>query len=305
MRWLLLLLLIISCADNGDGTKVNSKQDSDVAGEPSKAIYGVYQYPNQLVQDNLVKDGLIKIFGNEPSELTSVKFPVRINLTANGYPDSMHVVIDLTEVQELKKEDVASFHFFAKAIPITPLPSMYILPLILVLNGTTTQYAHNLYMTWNHDKQQINKLMMILDYQPSCSRQLCRTSQGKEECSGLTCKGNKTVFIEMEKMPYDQQQAKTMYLKHKTLRPPADQWSLWESLALYQMIKLLKSSTASPTDDLDLDFKEKLSLDEITAAKLQELLNQRDKIIEHFSTTNGVHISYPLLIPSTEEDTPP
>ena len=271
MRWL-LLLVIVSCAKDG----ATSKQccgSADATAESADYIYNVYHFSDDLIQD----------WG----ETDQVRFFTRLKLTADGYPDTVHIAIVFDPDQDGEVGDgfkrMEKIRWVVRPIPITSLPGLYILP----FTGFPHGLIYHVYMSWDHANRQVSKVMLAIDTTKREALWCTRTPNGEEDCQPR--KGG-MVFAEAERMPYDQAQAKSMYLERKTLPAPAEQWTILEMIAFDQMIRLYQL-TGSPDENLNLPETTAESVFGDSADEhRQRLIGHADKVVNNFSNTfKGVH----------------
>lgn len=320
MRWLLLIILF-ACADDQGQVKENIV--ADAAAESSSGIYNVYQFPtdelSQLYHETQYGDEDLK------KNLEAIKFLTRLQLTATGRPDAMHIVMDFSKLLEFYKNEMQeeyglyntkTIQIVAKPIPIKPLPSLYILSSIPFAPEIADEANVNVYMSWNHDKKQIGKIKVALTLKiKECLSSECKLdpSTNKRKCGCVDREiNNIDVILGMKKMPYDPKKAKDLYNSHNKFPFPADQYSILDMVAFYQLISFYQQTDPSSAKDLDFYKKdaptkfsgEKLdkiwkpatiiptpSFPDISREKWEKLLEHADEVVENFSSTDGNHVS--------------
>ena len=271
MRWL-LLVVIFSCAKDGVICKQCSGSADANTAESGNVdyIYNVYQFSDDLIQD----------WG----ETNRAKFFTRLELTTDGYPDTVHIAIAFGpdqngEVSDARKE-TEKIRWVVRPIPITSLPGLYILPFF-----TAFPMIYHVYMSWDHSKRQVSKVMLVIDSTGREAESCTRTPDGQRDCQPR--KGG-MVFAEAERMPYDQAQARSMYLERKTLSAPAEQWTILEMVAFDQLIRLYQL-IGSPDEDLKIPETTSVFGDSADE-QLKKLIDYADKVVDTFSNTfKGVH----------------
>ena len=275
MRWL-LLLAIIACSDS-DGRTKECCESADAVGKTDNAdyIYNVYQFSDDLIQD----------WG----ETNKARIFTRLKLTADGYPDTVHLAIALDPfqaggiVREVRdgKKILESLRWVVKPLPVVPLPGLYVLP----FSAFPLKMGYHVYMSWDHTNRQVGKVMLVVDVHEE-EDQSCRpiSPDGTQRCSKRGI-----VFAEAERMPYDQAKARAMYLERKVLPSPANQWTILDMHALGHLHELYRL-TGSPTENLELEDENMFFLGEENAGeKLTKIMSYADKIIDNFSNISGVH----------------
>lgn len=263
------LVVIASCAKDGADSKQCCESADATAEAGGDYIYNVYQFPDELIQD----------WG----ETNRARFFTRLKLTANGYPDTVHLAIALDPDQDGEVDDdnkeLEKIRFVVKPLPIASLPGLYILPVPAWL---ATGSLYHVYMSWDHAKRQVNKVMLVIDTSEREGEWCTRTSTGERDCQPR--KGG-MVFAEAERKPYDQAQARSMYLERKTFPAPAEQWSLSDMVAFAQMIRLYQL-TGSPNEDLKLlETTRKNVWGDSADEQRKRLIGYADKVVDNFSNT--------------------
>ena len=268
MRWL-LMVATVACA-NDNGTTKQKGESADATAEPDNAtyIYNVYQFSDDLIQD----------WG----ETNRARIFTRLKLTADGYPDTVHLAIALDPDQdgEVSDDHRESLRWVVKPMPVVPLPGLYVLP----FSSFPLKMGYHVYMSWDHANRQVGKVMLIIDIHED-KPQSCRpTSDGNQRCENRGL-----IFAEAERMPYDQAKARAMYLERKTLPSPAERWTILDMHAFGHLHELYRL-TGSPTEELELENENMFFLGEESAGeKLKKLMSYADKIVDNFSKTSGVH----------------
>ena len=267
MRWL-LLVVIVSCSKNGASSKQCGESAEAIAeSNDADAIYNVYQFSDELIQD----------WG----ETNRARIFTRLKLTADGYPDTVHLAIALDPDQDGEVSDdhkkLESLRWVVRPIPITSLPGLYVLPWSSL---PRVGYDYSVYMSWDHANRQVNKAMLVVDTTEREAQWCTRTQDGERDCQPR--KGG-MVFAEAERMPYDQAQARSMYLERATLPAPAEQWTMLEMVAFDQMLRLYQL-TGSPDEDLKLPETSKDSIfGDGSGERRKRLIGYSDEVVNNFT----------------------
>lgn len=253
MRWV-LLFIIFSCNKDDGKTKQHWGDAADVkANKSDDYIYNVYQFSQELIQD----------WG----ETNRARLFTKLKLTANGYPDTVYIAISFDpdedgEVGDHFKE-MEKLRWAVKPMPIKPLPGLYVLPFTFF----PLTVGYSVYLSWDHAGRQVGKVMLVID-------------SGDEEV--------RYVFAEAERMPYDQAEARAMYLERKTFPAPAAQWSILDLIAFHQLLRLYQL-TGSPDEDLEIKEWESILNKESDGKNIERLMGYTDKVVKNFSNTSGIH----------------